>query len=155
MSGPEPAAAATAVPATVDRRDVLVRPAVVAGAAGTLAVAATAVFGRAGAHAGRGPLWSVAAAAVLVLVFSGLTGAVMTAVAGARPELLLAVALASYVTKVTVFGVAAAAVSGARGFTAPAFAVGGTVTLVAWLVTETVGVLRSPTLRAETFRGPA
>lgn len=139
---------------TVDRRDVLVRPAVVATLAGALAVVATAVVVRVGAHPGRGPLWSVGAAAVLVLGFSGLTGAVMTAVAGARPEMLLAVALASYVTKVTVFGVAAAAVSGIRGFTPYAFALGGAVTLVAWLVTEAIGVLRSPALRAETFRAP-
>lgn len=143
----------TTPPATVDRRDVLVRPALAGVVAGTLVVVGTAVLSP-GHHGGRGPLWSVAAAAVLVLAFSGLTGAVMTAVAGARPEMLLAVALASYVTKVTVFGVAAAAVSDAPGFTAPAFALGGTVTLLAWLVTEAVGVLRSPALRAETFRAP-
>lgn len=137
----------------VSRRDVLVRPASAAAVAG--AVAVIVLGGLAGVRGtGAGAAWSVGAAVALVLAFSGLTGWLMTAVAGARPEMLLAVALASYVSKVTVFGLAAVLIAGRSGFSAPAFALGGTVALVAWLVTEVLGVLRSPALRNETFPGP-
>jgi hypothetical protein len=151
-----PATAPSAAPATVSRRDVLLRPAAAGAIAGVLAVAVTALLVLGGVpRSSGGELWSVAAAVVLVLAFSGLTGWVMTAVSSASPITLLAVALGSYVAKIAVFGVAAAVASTIPGFSALAFALGGTVTLICWLVVEAVGVLRAPELRAETFRAPA
>jgi len=141
--------------ATVSRRDVLTRPAVLAAGAGALAIGVTAVLARGGgARPGPGTVASVAAAVVLVLAFSGLTGWVMCAVAGAAPGVLFAAAVGSYVVKVVVFGVAAALAAARPGFSAVGFAVGGAMTLVAWLAVETAGVLRHPGRRDKTFSAP-
>ncbi len=141
--------------ATVSRRDVLTRPALLAAAAGGVAVGVTAVLARgSGSRPGAGAVASVAAAVVLVLAFSGLTGWVMCAVAHAAPGVLFAAAVGSYVVKVVVFGVAAAIAAARPGFSATGFAVGGAVTLVAWLAAETAGVLRRPGLRSQTFGAP-
>lgn len=159
MTGSDTLRASGPVPGVVSRRDVLLRPAAAAAAVGAAAVAVTAVLaatdtlGR-GAGSGAGVVLTVAGSVVLVLAFSGLTGWLMSAVATARPPTLLAAAVGSYVLKVVVFGAGAAAAATVTGFDATAFAVGGTVTLVSWLVAETVGVLRSPGLRSQTFPDP-
>jgi len=141
--------------AIVSRRDVLTRPALLAAGAGVFAVGVTAVLTRGGGpRPGVGTVVSVAAAVVLVLAFSGLTGWVMCAVARAAPGVLFAAAVGSYVVKVVVFGVAAALVAARPGFSATGFAVGGSVTLVSWLAAETAGVLRRPGLRSQTFGAP-
>lgn len=155
MTGPGPlqTPVPVPVPGVVSRRDVLVRPAATAAAVGAAAIAVTAVLALTHVVDG-GVVATVAGAVVLVLAFSGLTGWLMSAVATARPPTLLAAAVGSYVLKVVVFGAGAAAAATVSGFDATAFAVGGTVTLVSWLVAEAVGVLRAPGLRSQTFPAP-
>ena len=136
------------------RHDVLVRPASWAAVAGSGAVGVSAVAAST-ALCSAGAVLTTAAGVVLVLGFSGITGLVMTAVAGARdPRALLVAALVSYVAKLIVFGIAAALGSGVAGFVPLAFALGASATLLTWLVVEAVTVLGSPRLRLETFGGP-